>query len=61
MNETDVELLVAGLHPEPHRLLGAHSAGSGVVVRAYRPDADAVVLLPERGKPRELALVHPDG
>ena len=61
MNETDVELLVAGLHPEPHRLLGAHPAGSGVVVRAYRPDADAVVLLPARGKPVELELVHPDG
>ena len=61
MNEADVELLVAGLHPEPHRLLGAHPAGSGVVVRAYRPDADAVVLLPARGKPVELELVHPDG
>ena len=61
MNEVEVELLVAGLHPEPHRLLGAHPAGSGVVVRAYRPDADAVVLLPEGGKPVELELVHPDG
>ena len=61
MNETDVELLVAGVHPEPHRLLGAHPAGSGVVVRVYRPDADAVVLLPARGRPVELELVHPDG
>ena len=54
MNEADVELLVAGLHPEPHRLLGAHARGKGAVVRAYRPDADAVVLLPARGKPAEL-------
>ena len=61
MNEIDVELLVAGLHPEPHRLLGAHPAGSGVVVRAYRPDADMVVLLLEGGNPVELELVHPDG
>ncbi len=27
---------------EPHRILGAHPADGGVVVRAFRPDADAV-------------------
>ena len=27
-------------HPEPHRVLGIHPEGDGVVVRAFRPDAD---------------------
>ena len=61
MNERDVELLVAGEHPEPHRLLGAHPVKGGVVVRAYRPDAETVTLIREQGAPVELELVHPDG
>ena len=31
---------------DPHSLLGAHPARGGVVVRAYRPDAEAVRVLP---------------
>ena len=61
MNERDVELLVAGEHPEPHRLLGAHPTKGGVVVRVYRPTADEVLLLRAGVPPVELALVHPDG
>ena len=37
----DVARLIAGRHPDPHRLLGAHPAGWGVVVRALHPDAEA--------------------
>ena len=28
---------------DPHRLLGAHRADGGVVIRAFRPDADGIV------------------
>lgn len=45
----DLERLLAGELPDPHRVLGAHPATSGgttgVVVRAYHPDASAVDLL----------------
>jgi 1,4-alpha-glucan branching enzyme len=40
---------------DPHALLGAHPANDGVVVRAYRPDAEGIRVLPESGKPVELA------
>ncbi len=60
----EVELVVRRDHPDPHHLLGAHpDAGneSRVVVRAFRPDAESVRLLPEAGKPVELELRHPSG
>ncbi|HEX5831529.1 MAG TPA: 1,4-alpha-glucan branching protein GlgB, partial [Gemmatimonadaceae bacterium] len=45
----EVERLLAGELPDPHRILGAHPATSGgttgVVVRAYHPDASAAELL----------------
>jgi 1,4-alpha-glucan branching enzyme len=40
---------------DPHALLGAHPVDGGVVIRAYRPDAEGVRVLPERGEPVELA------
>jgi 1,4-alpha-glucan branching enzyme len=59
--DADVERLVARDHPQPHDVLGAHSDGSGVVVRAYRPDAAAVRVVPRRGNPVELRRRHPAG
>jgi 1,4-alpha-glucan branching enzyme len=59
--ERDIERLVARDDPAPHDLLGAHQDGSSVVVRAYRPEAAAVRVVPQRGKPVELARRHPAG
>ena len=59
MNE--VEQLVAGRLADPHHLLGAHPHGGGVVVRAWRPEAQAVVAKPENAPPVELELRHPAG
>ena len=42
-------------------MLGAHPAGSGVVVRAFRPGAQAVAVVPARGKRVELAPIDPEG
>ncbi len=37
-------------HPEPHQVLGAHpEPGGGMVVRAYRPDAEAITLVADDG------------
>jgi 1,4-alpha-glucan branching enzyme len=36
-------------HPEPHGILGAHQDGDAVVVRAFRPDAVNIHVLPEFG------------
>jgi 1,4-alpha-glucan branching enzyme len=57
----EVEQLVAGRLADPHHLLGAHPHDGGVVVRAWRPEARAVVARPENAPPVELALRHPAG
>ena len=59
--EREIERLVARDDPTPHDLLGAHQDGGSVVVRAYRPEAASVRVVPQRGKPVELAQRHPAG
>jgi 1,4-alpha-glucan branching enzyme len=46
----EIELLIARRQPDPHRVLGAHPAPRGAVVRVYRPDAQRVRVLPEGGE-----------
>src|SRR4029450_2508670 len=60
MKKDEVERLGRGEHQQPHRLLGAHTEDGRVVLRAFRPDATAVVALvgDERVK---LDQVHPGG
>jgi 1,4-alpha-glucan branching enzyme len=59
---SEIELLVEGRHSDPHHLLGAHPHDDGgVVVRAWRPSANAVVVRPEDGPAVELELRHPAG
>ncbi len=62
MKKDEVERLVRGEHHEPHRLLGAHTEDGRVVLRAFRPDATAVVaLVPEgSGEPQGGAPVNRD-
>ena len=58
----EVELVVRRDHPDPHHLLGAHAnGGKQVVVRAFRPDAERVRVLPEGGEPVELERAIPAG
>jgi 1,4-alpha-glucan branching enzyme len=58
---TELDRLVAGDHPEPHRLLGAHPADDGVVVRVLRSEAERVRVLLDEGEPVELEQVHEAG
>ena len=61
MTPEDAQRLVAGEHPDPHRVLGAHEAEGGWVVRALRPTATSVRVLPQQGEPVDLRLEHPAG
>jgi 1,4-alpha-glucan branching enzyme len=36
-------------HPDPHSVLGAHPDDGGITIRAFRPDAKAVAVLPDSG------------
>jgi 1,4-alpha-glucan branching enzyme len=57
----EIERLVARDHHDPHGILGAHQARGGVMVRVYRPGAEAVQVVPEEGAPVRLRRVHADG
>jgi 1,4-alpha-glucan branching enzyme len=57
-----VEALLGGRLADPHSLLGAHPVQGGVVVRAFRPGAETVRVLPDGdGSAVDLGSVHPDG
>jgi len=57
----DVEQLFALLHPDPHSVLGAHPVKDGLVVRAFRPEAERVELILEGEPSRDLLKLHPGG
>ena len=41
----DLARLVAGVHHDPHAILGAHEYGDHTVIRALRPHAESVIAL----------------
>src|SRR4051812_9436220 len=57
----EIQRIVDRDHQSPHSFLGAHPVEGGVVVRAYRPDASSIRVLPEGGEPVELERIHPAG
>jgi 1,4-alpha-glucan branching enzyme len=50
----DLRRLLALRHPDPHAILGAHPTPDGVIVRAYRPGAERVLLLIDGEPPRPM-------
>ncbi|MDX6569204.1 MAG: 1,4-alpha-glucan branching enzyme, partial [Gaiellales bacterium] len=59
---TALDDIAARRHPDPHSILGAHQENGGVVVRAFRPDAESITLLVEGAKePVALQRAHPGG
>jgi len=44
LSKIDVSQIVARDHPDPHHVLGAHSARTGVRFSVFRPDAEAVFV-----------------
>jgi 1,4-alpha-glucan branching enzyme len=57
----ELELVVRREHADPHHVLGAHAKGKGVVVRAFRPDAERLRVLPDGHEPVEAERRHPAG
>src|SRR5262245_38312381 len=57
----DWDRLIELLHPDPHAVLGPHATAHGLVIRAFRPDAESMTVAPDEGPPREMELVHPAG
>ncbi|WP_256839545.1 1,4-alpha-glucan branching protein GlgB [Ornithinimicrobium faecis] len=48
--EREVELLLRGLHRDPHSLLGAHPHDGGITIRTLRPLAESVTVLLAEGE-----------
>src|SRR5688572_29044382 len=61
VSRVELERLLAAQSPDPHAALGAHPTPAGVVVRAFRPDAERVELLIDGEGPREMPRTHPAG
>jgi 1,4-alpha-glucan branching enzyme len=57
----ELELVLRNEHADPHHFLGAHPQGKGVVVRAFRPDAERLRVIREGHEPVELERRHPAG
>jgi len=51
----ELERLSGGAHPDPHAVLGMHQVDGGVVLRALRPDAEAISA---RVDGRDVPLEH---
>ncbi len=61
VSRVELERLLALDSPDPHAILGAHPTPEGVVVRAFRPDAERVDVLPDGEAAREMTRTHPAG
>ncbi|MFZ5471876.1 MAG: 1,4-alpha-glucan branching protein GlgB [Myxococcota bacterium] len=57
--EGEIDNLLGLRHSDPHAVLGVHRDGRGVVVRAFRPDARRIELLPDFGG--KLPMSHRKG
>jgi 1,4-alpha-glucan branching enzyme len=61
VSASELGLLYALSHRDPHSILGAHRVAGGVVVRVFRPEAERVELLVGDESPREMVKVRDSG
>src|ERR1039458_5815442 len=61
LSKDEVRQIVARDHPDPHHVLGAHPARTGVRVSVYRPDAEAVFVHIAGDQPLRLRRVDAGG
>jgi 1,4-alpha-glucan branching enzyme len=60
LSMVEVAQIVARDHPDPHHVLGAHAARTGVRFSVYRPDAEAVLVHAEAASEEPLRLRRVD-
>jgi len=61
LSKDEVRQIVARDHPDPHHVLGAHPARTGVRISVYRPDAEAVFVHIAGDQPLRLRRVDAGG
>jgi 1,4-alpha-glucan branching enzyme len=57
----DLNRFVSFRHRDPHHFLGAHLCDDGVLVRAFRPDAEKMEIAIGKGRPLAMEKVHDAG
>jgi len=57
----DRDRLIELVHPDPHSILGPHAEGKGLAIRAFRPGAQSMAVVPDEGAATPMTLVHPAG
>ena len=58
---SEADRILALEHTDPHAYLGAHRLGTAMVVRAYRPNADAITVILDDGACAPMTLRHEAG
>ncbi|HEX4033661.1 MAG TPA: 1,4-alpha-glucan branching protein GlgB [Solirubrobacteraceae bacterium] len=64
LTKEEIAQIVERDHADPHHVLGAHPDSGGVRIRAFRPEAESVVVRPEdaaTGEPTKLRRRDPRG
>jgi 1,4-alpha-glucan branching enzyme len=60
MMQAILDEVAAGLHGDPHRVLGRHHDNGAIVFRTFRPDVDEATIH-WRGERHPMVLSHPGG
>src|SRR5258708_27330191 len=58
MGHDEIDAILAGLHHDPHAVLGAHPVPHGTVIRALRPLAASVTVVLPDGSRHAMRHVH---
>jgi len=61
VSPADLENFLALTYHDPHAILGMHPTAGGVVVRAFRPDARRISVVPDGGGVHKMTRRHPSG
>src|SRR5438046_1560239 len=56
----DLDRTLAVDHSDPHTVLGPHVTDRGLVIRAFRPDALEINVIPDQESPRAMQRVRGD-
>ncbi|HXD30693.1 MAG TPA: 1,4-alpha-glucan branching protein GlgB [Pyrinomonadaceae bacterium] len=61
LDAAEIRSLLSLKHGDPHAVLGAHHFGDGVVIRAFRPNAEKVEVMIGKKKLQAMTSIHDAG
>jgi len=61
IDRNEIKSILSLKHGDPHGVLGAHHFDGGIVIRAFRPNAERVDVLIGKRKPKPMTQIHEAG